>query len=75
MTPTSGPLLNRRRFVGMSAALSAALAMNLPRLTDSALAQSAEQTLRVPCEEPETYDTGTVGGGIGIQWTNHLFEG
>ncbi|HEY7032372.1 MAG TPA: peptide ABC transporter substrate-binding protein [Thermomicrobiales bacterium] len=75
MTPTSGPLLNRRRFVGMSAALSAALAMNLPNFADGVLAQSAEQTLRVPCEEPETYDTGTVGGGIGIQWTNHLFEG
>jgi oligopeptide transport system substrate-binding protein len=75
MTPTSASLLSRRRFVGMSAALSAAMAMSAPRFSKHALAQSPEQTLRLACEEPQTFDTGTVGGGIGIQWANHLFEG
>ena len=45
MTPTSASLLNRRRFVGMGAALSAAMAMGFPRFDATALAQSAEQTL------------------------------
>jgi oligopeptide transport system substrate-binding protein len=75
MTPLSSSLLNRRRFVGMSAALSAALAMGAPRFAGTVSAQAAEQTLRLACEEPETFDTGTIGGGIGIQWANHLFEG
>src|SRR6516165_6838252 len=75
MTPTSGPLLNRRRFVGMGAALAAAMAVGFPRLDERVLAQSTEQVLRYPCAEPDTYDPGTVGGGIGIQWTNLMFEG
>jgi oligopeptide transport system substrate-binding protein len=75
MTPVSAPLLSRRRFVGMSAALSAAMAMSFPRLAGTVRAQGAEQALRWPCEEPETFDTGTIGGGVGIQWANHLFEG
>jgi oligopeptide transport system substrate-binding protein len=75
MTAISSSVLTRRRFVGMSAALSAALAMSFPRIDEIALAQGAEQTLRLACEEPETFDTGTIGGGIGIQWANHLFEG
>ncbi len=75
MTPITSSLLNRRRFVGMSAALSAALAMGAPRFAGTVSAQAAEQMLRIACEEPETFDTGTIGGGIGIQWANHLFEG
>jgi oligopeptide transport system substrate-binding protein len=75
MTTASVRLFGRRRFVGMSAALSAAMAMSFPRFDGVALAQSAEQTLRLACEEPETFDTATMGGGIGIQWVNHLFEG
>ena len=75
MTTASVRLLGRRRFVGMSAALSAAMAISFPRFDGVTLAQSAEQTLRLACEEPETFDTATLGGGIGIQWANLLFEG
>jgi oligopeptide transport system substrate-binding protein len=56
--------------------MSAALAMSSQALPGIASAQSsAEQILRLVCEEPLTFDTGTIGGGIGIQWANHLFEG
>ncbi|MEA2596518.1 MAG: oligopeptide transport system substrate-binding protein [Thermomicrobiales bacterium] len=76
MTPISDTLLSRRRFVHGSAALSAALAMGFPAFAAVRRAEAAgEQTLRLACEEPETFDTGTIGGGIGIQWANHLFEG
>ena len=57
-----------------SAALSAALAMGVNSRFEGH-AQSADQTLHLVCEEPDLFDTGTVGGGIGIQWSNHLFEG
>jgi oligopeptide transport system substrate-binding protein len=69
-------LLNRRRFLQGSAGLSAALALSHASLVATVSAQEAEeQTLRLVCEEPELFDTATVGGGIGIQLANHLFEG
>ncbi len=56
--------------------MSAALAMSSQAFPSLASAQSStEQILRLVCEEPLTFDTGTIGGGIGIQWANHLFEG
>ena len=76
MVSKSATLLNRRRFVQGSAALSAALALSRPAFSTTAGAQEAgDQVLRLACEEPETFDLGTIGGGIGIQWANHLFEG
>jgi len=76
MVSKSASSLNRRRFVQGSAALSAALAMSRPAFSPNAGAQEGgEQVLRLACEEPETFDLGTIGGGIGIQWANHLFEG
>jgi oligopeptide transport system substrate-binding protein len=76
MGKTAAALLDRRQFVQGSAALAAAMAMSHRAFLATAQAQStAEQTLRLACEEPETFDTGTIGGGIGIQWANHLFEG
>lgn len=76
MAPMSTTLLNRRRFVQGSAALSAALATSWQAFAATARAQEAgEQVLRLACEEPESFDLGTIGGGIGIQWANHLFEG
>src|SRR5688572_17830245 len=76
MAPMSATLLSRRRLVQGSAALTAALAMSRPGFATIARAQEAgEQVLRLACEEPETFDLGTIGGGIGIQWANHLFDG
>jgi oligopeptide transport system substrate-binding protein len=69
-------LINRRGFIQGSAGLGAALALGHQAFLAMAAAQEAGgQTLRLVCEEPELFDTGTVGGGIGIQLANHLFEG
>ncbi len=76
MRKSSAALLNRRQFAHGSAAFAGFLALSHRAFLNTAQAQSsAEQTLRLACEEPETFDTGTIGGGVGIQWANHLFEG
>jgi len=75
MPRTSAPSFSRRHLLQGSAALSAAMAMNFSAHRITSAQSSAEQTLRLVCEEPETFDTGTIGGGVGIQWANHLFEG
>jgi oligopeptide transport system substrate-binding protein len=75
MTTTSASSLSRRQLLQGSAALSAAMAMGFSTHRITSAQSSAEQTLRLVCEEPEAFDTGTIGGGIGIQWANHLFEG
>jgi oligopeptide transport system substrate-binding protein len=52
------------------------MAMGFPAFAATRLAEAAgEQTLRIPSEEPTTFDTGTIGGGTGIQWANFMFEG
>jgi oligopeptide transport system substrate-binding protein len=73
MTLLSDTTLNRRRLL-QGSAVAAALAMSRP-LVDIASAQTADQVLHLACEEPQTFDPGTLGGGIGIQWANFLFEG
>lgn len=75
MVSKSATSLNRRRFVQGGAALSAALAMSRPAFSTAGAQEAGDQILRLACEEPETFDLGTIGGGIGIQWANHLFEG
>lgn len=76
MAPTSSSVLNRRQFVYGSAAVAAALAASRPAFGLRASAQdAAEQTLRLVCAEPDTFDLALIGGGVAIQWANHVFEG
>ena len=71
MAPKMDTLLNRRRFVQGSAGLGAALALSHASFVATTSAQEAgDQILRLVCEEPELFDTATVGGGIGIRYKN-----